>query len=476
MRTKGWQKILSFTLVQYLKSKSFIIGTVVMCVLIAALCVLTNVLPVALSEDGGKGNGDTPGDALPVLENVFVYDEQGLLNTEDTENLSLAIGCEANVSPEQPFEELIEGLKNDNPAGLAAMITCEKADDGSLLRVDVQTYYSPSIEKESAQNLSDVLGTLIDRRNMINLGVSPEDYEKTQMSVITSTFKAGNDRLNMIQSVMNFAIPLAVSLILFMLIFSSGQVVAQSIATEKTSRVMELLLTSVRPLAVVIGKVLAMGIACFGQFILIGIIGFACFTITAPFGWIGNAAVSGTQNAELIENTAGQIADSDIQAQLSQAITSLQGTFSLGNLLLILLVFLLGFLFFALIAALVGASVSRMEDLNAAMQPFALLGVLGVYLAYFPVMFNMNSLETGEAATNPVQMFSYFCPISAPFSLPSGILLGTLNIWQSLIAVLILAVFTVLIAIVVGKVYEAIILHNGSRIKFSDMIKMAVRK
>lgn len=475
MRTKGWQKILSFTLVQYLKTKSFIIGMIVMCVIVAALCVLTNVLPVAMSKDD-KGNGDTPGSALPALENVFIYDESGLLNTEDIGNLSLAISCEPDTSPELPLEENLEKLKNDAPAGLAAVITCERADDGSLLGVDIQTYYSPSLEEESAQNLSDTLGTIIDRRNMINLGIAPEDYEKTQISVYTSAFKAGSDRLNMIQSIMNYIIPLVVSLILFMLIFSCGQIVAQSIATEKTSRVMELLLTSVRPLAVVIGKVLAMGIVCFGQFILIGMVGGLSFAISAPFGWMGKVSSMGAQSAELIESASEQFASSDMQVQLSQALSDLQRTFNPLNLILIFVVFLLGFLFFALIAALVGASVSRMEDLNAAMQPFALLGVLGMYLAYFPVIFNINTLESGEASVNPVQMFSYFCPVSAPFSLPSGILLGTLSAWQSTLAVLILAVFTVLIAIVVGKVYEAIILHNGNRIKFSDMIKMAVRK
>ena len=75
-----------------------------------------------------------------------------------------------------------------------------------------------------------------------------------------------------------------------------------------------------------------------------------------------------------------------------------------------------------------------------------------------------------------MQIFSYYFPVSSPFALPSAILLGTISPLQGIIAVLILAAFVVLIAIVVSKVYEAIILHNGNRIKMGDIFKMAIRK
>ena len=163
-------------------------------------------------------------------------------------------------------------------------------------------------------------------------------------------------------------------------------------------------------------------------------------------------------------------------AEIVEAMNNTLGNINVFTILMILVIFILGFLFFSLIAALVGASISRMEDLQQAMQPYALLGVIGMYLAYFPVLFNIDSMETGAATMNPVQMFSYFFPASSPFALPSAMLLGTLSPLMSAVAVVILAVFVVLLAIVVGKVYEAIILHNGNRIKMGDIFKMAVRK
>ena len=79
----------------------------------------------------------------------------------------------------------------------------------------------------------------------------------------------------MLESAINYIVPIVFSLVLFIFIFAYGQTVAQSIATEKTSRVMELLLTSVRPLAVVIGKVLAMCLVSIAQFLVIAGLGAA---------------------------------------------------------------------------------------------------------------------------------------------------------------------------------------------------------
>ena len=94
--------------------------------------------------------------------------------------------------------------------------------------------------------------TLLKYRNMLDLGVKPEDFAATQRYYTTSKIQAGSDEWSVLESAINYIVPIVFSLILFIFIFAYGQTVAQSIATEKTSRVMELLLTSVRPLAVVI--------------------------------------------------------------------------------------------------------------------------------------------------------------------------------------------------------------------------------
>ena len=335
--------------------------------------------------------------------------------------------------------------------------------DGIVYAYTVKTYYSPETEGKQVDGITSLVSQLVDYRKMVKLGVSPENYAATQVSVITSKITAGTDEWNIFESAINYFVPIVVSLVLFLLIFVYGQTVAQSIATEKTSRVMELLLTSVRPLAVVIGKVLAMGLVSILQFILIILVGIGAFMATASFG-IGG---------EIMEMMNSTQALTGQNAEIVEAISNTLGTISPVTIILILIIFILGFLFFALIAALAGASISRMEDLQQAMQPLSFLGVVGFYLAYFPVIFNVESIDTGAAAMNPVQLFSYYFPVSSPFALPSALMLGTMSLGETIIAIVILAVFVVLIAMLVAKIYEAIILHNGNRLKFSDMLKMA---
>ena len=53
MRTNGWQKVFKFTLIQHIKTKSFIVGNIITCIIVAAICVLTNILPAVLGDDDG---------------------------------------------------------------------------------------------------------------------------------------------------------------------------------------------------------------------------------------------------------------------------------------------------------------------------------------------------------------------------------------------------------------------------------------
>lgn len=496
MRTKGWQSVFRFTFIQHIKTKSFIAGTVVICVIMALICVLTNVLPGLINEDLANAaelidnTGDNPDnpdeDSDPFLESGFIdlFDDAGILAEEDKTTLSEMFPDRFSEFSGSELSEFVEELKSSERAEIAVHITKQTDSDGKITGYELRSYYTTAA-KDSAELAGNIMSQLVNRRILLNAGVAPEKYADTQVSIIMTKTEAGGKNLSSVQGLVNYALPLVVSLVLFMLIYTYGSIVANSIATEKTSRVMELLLTSIRPLAIVIGKVLAMALVSVLQFALIIFVGYASFALSAPFGWLGKAMTlmkdPDIQNAllqaeQMANNAAVPTGVSTSEFEIAQAMNDLKNVFTPFNIVMIVIIFILGFLFYSLIAALVGASISRMEDLQAAMSPYAIIGILGMYLSYFPVMFNIDSLANGEAAVNPVQLFSYYFPISSPFALPSAVMLGSLGTGKTIAAVAILAAFVVLIAIVVSKVYEAIVLHNGNRIKLGDMLKIAVRK
>ena len=461
MRTKGWKQIFSFTFIQFIKTKSFWAGTIVVCLILALLIGAVNILPSVLNDEEEISPDGTDTSALTA---VYLIDESGILTDED--KAALKESGIALADTDKSPDALIDMLKDSDKSEAMVRVIADEYE-GKVIGYSVKTYYAPEAKGAAVDNTTAAVQDMINYRNLLNAGVTPETYEQTQRYVQTSKIAAGSGEWNMIESALNSIVPMIVSLLLFMMIFIYGSMVAQSIATEKTSRVMELLLTSVRPLAIVIGKVLAMGLVSFMQAAIIGIVSVISFAVTAPFG-IGGEVMEIMKSPELQAVAAN--------AELAEAVTNTLSHWTPLSFILIFLCFILGFLFYALIAALVGASISRMEDLQQAMQPYSLLGILGFYLAYFPVIFNMESIETGAATINPVQLVSYYLPVSSPFALPSALLLGTISPLGGVIAVLILAAFVVLIAIVVSKVYEAIILHNGNRIKLGDIIKLATRK
>lgn len=465
MRTKGWQKVFSFTFIQHVKTKSFIVGTIIVCLITAVLVAGVNILPKLLGGDeddlpGGAGSGDEAADFAA----VYLSDEAGIFIDEDIEALK-----QTGLNLEEldtDAGELVNQLADAEDNRALVKVTADEAD-GEILGYRVKTYYSPKSDKDSVDVLTALMSERVNYRNMLNAGVTPESYAMSNRYVQSSQIEAGASELNMIEGIINYIVPFVSSMVLFLLIFAYGSTIAQSIAMEKTSRVMELLLTSVRPLAVVIGKVLAMGLVSILQFLLIGTVGALAFAVSAPFG-IGGEIMNVMNDPQL-----QQLAEN---AEMVEAVNSTLSNINPFNIIMVFVIFILGFLFFALIAALVGASIGRMEDLQQAMQPLSLLGLLGLYLAYFPSLFNMEGLESGAATVNPMQVFSYYFPVSSPFALPGALLLGNMSALQGVIATLLLAVFVVLAAIVVSKVYEGIILHNGNRIKFGDIIKMAIRK
>lgn len=472
MRTKGWQKVFAFTFKEYVKTKSFIISTIITNIIVAVLIALVNILPVALAKDDENGGSSEPMEDVFGYERIYIADETGIITDANIAEL-VAQGLKAERT-EKTADDIIAQVAKTENAQAAVVFTAEKAEDGTVSRYTEKTFYSPN-GKEQASTLSSIMSEFLRECNVKRLGIDPKAFAEANVSIETKTIEAGQEELNIFSSIIHYVLPIALSMVLFLLIFAYGNTIAQSIAIEKTSRVMELLLTSVRPLAVVIGKVLAMGIVSFGQLLLIVIVGAVSMAASAPFGVMGQISPI-LSNPELLAGGAANAASAGInldQFGLAQAINSIAEKFTAVNIILIVLVFLVGFLFYALLAALVGASVSRMEDLQAAMQPYSLIGVVGFFLAYYPIIFNVSALESGSAEINSVQMFSYYFPVSSPFSIPGAIILGQLDTAQSAIAVGILAVFTVLVAMLVSRVYEAIVLHSGSRLKIGDILKLA---
>ena len=431
MNTFGWKSVFSFTFVQTAKSKAFKVSSVIIITLVFAMALLAGVLPALIGSHATSDDGDVTVDGKPPVNTVYFSDTTGITSGKDYEGFLSGIGIKINdCGKDADIPSFTEKVKNESKS---LLITIKENKSG--YDIYASRPGDDSVSSGTANDLGEIIKSIFDSVRLSRAGLTDEQITAVNKTVSVYQSVAGEPTENDFGYVVKMVLPMLSSLVLFMLIFIYGQMVAQSIAQEKTSKVMELLLTSVRPLAVIIASG-ALGIV-----------------VATPL----SSSIIGAS-----EETGA------VTSQLMTEVGNALGGFSPIVIVLIIIVFIVGFIFFALIAGLIGATVSRMEDLNAAMQPMAIIGVLGFYLAYLP------SSMGGEA--NTMALISYYLPISSPFSIPSALLTGAMDIPQALLAVLVLCVFAVLMALLVARAYEQVILHTGNRLKISDIIGLAKNK
>jgi ABC-2 type transport system permease protein len=209
------------------------------------------------------------------------------------------------------------------------------------------------------------------------------------------------------------AVLLYVSLVLY------GQFVAAGVVEEKQNRIIEILLSTVRPRQLLFGKVLGIGLVGLVQLVLLG----AVALIT----------VSRTQVISVPD--VGVVA-------------------VLGGLMW----FVLGFVFYALIYAAAGSLVSRQEDLGAVTGPLSML-IVGTYLAFFWVIANPG---------NPVAALLSMLPAFAPVLMPARMATGDFQLWQLLVAVALTLLSIFAVNWLAARIYVNSVLHIGTRVRLSQ--------
>lgn len=460
MKIKGWKEVFRFTFYQQVKTKSFIISTVVMALIVALISFLADFLPVLfLGDEIEKAEKAANGESFFTIEELYVSNKTGKYSFDlETAAAELGLGFHELGSAEAAKEKLAQ-LEGTDEKAMVTVISCD--DKGLILDSRYAASEAAGIDKVDCETVTSRLADEVRTQYLTGFGVPEEELEIARNGIYTTVSGAGEEPVSFVKQMINTIVPMVSSIVLFVFIFSYSQLVAQSVAIEKSSRVIEYLLTSIKPLAIILGKVLAMCCVSLMQFIIIGAGGAVGFIISLPFGIFTKVNALTAIAAEGAEQASSLgIGAADVVSDITDAFNSVDAS----ALLIMIVTFVLGFLLFAGLAGLAGASISKMEDLSAAIQPLSLIGVLGFYLAYFPQV-------TGEE--NSMSAFARYLPISSPFILPSDYLLGRIGIGEALISIIILIASDIAVMLLVAKVYETIILHTGNRLKLGEMLKMS---
>ncbi len=320
------------------------------------------------------------------------------------------------------------------------------------------TFYSketPSISTIS--NLEYILGKHLTSINMERLNIYIEQIEDLKVRVNISQENFIGESSSEFDSYFKLFFGGAAGYLLFMFIIIYGNMIMRSVIEEKTSRIIEVIISSVKPVQLMLGKIIGTSLAGITQFAIWLLLGSVLLVVVSVVFDIDLSQMRTPQQA-MLEQT---IESPDLNALVQQGMTAFYNL-PLANLIIaFILFFICGYLLYSSLYAAIGAAVDNETDTQQFMLPIIMPLILAVYIGIFTVIEDPH----GTVST----VFS-FIPLTSPVVMLMRIPFGV-PLWQQLVALLILIgtfIFTVWFA---AKIYRVGILMYGKKPSYKELIK-----
>jgi ABC-2 type transport system permease protein len=222
------------------------------------------------------------------------------------------------------------------------------------------------------------------------------------------------------------ALGIIAGILIYMALLINGQSVAQGVVEEKSSRVVELLLATIRPWQLMAGKVAGIGLVGLIQMAVIGTVG--------------------------------------VIAGLVIGVLTISASAAFGTVLWLILWFLLGFVMYSLVFAALAALVSRQEDVGGVITPALMFVILGYVLGI--------SILPSDPGNRLCEVLSVI-PVFAPTLMPMRLAMGGVPAWEAVLAVFLVVAAIPVLVWLAGRIYRNAVVRTGARVKLADAMRPA---
>lgn len=397
--------VMRFTMLDMIKRKSFIISTIIILLFIVIGFNIPNIINSFSTSD--------------VASKILIVDQDNVF--EDSLDALNNNGYKILVG-NYNIDEIKEKISNQE---IDAGLIITNTDDNITINYIVENLLFMDSSSDELLNSLNIIHRNIQIKK---LNLSNEQLKLINQEFVVN-YEQTEDEVNG-----NVYVMMILSILLFYAIYFCAFQVSSSITTEKTSKIMETLVTSTSPRNIVLGKTIGIGLVGLAQMII----------------FIGTAFLS-----------AKVFVDSELLNTLLDV-----SSITFGLVIITFIYFILGYFAFALLYALTGSTVSKPEDIQSANSPVALIAVFSFYLSYFTMM-NPNS---------GLNYFAALFPLSSPFCMPFRIMMGIASTSEVLLSLAILIITILLIAKVTIKIYSNAILNYGTKLNIKNIIKMYKEK
>ncbi len=416
------------------RKKSFIILTLLMPVLMVAL----SLVPLWLStlNEGSVKNVaviDNTGIYAPLLKSTDAYQFQVIGKSEQQES-------ESKLGKDLFAILQITGDLNEDPR--AVSLTSHKQAPQELQSMIVNTLS----EKVTQQKLDDLSSSgSVDREAITQVRSIVEDGSRVSLRTLRLDSEGGVSESS---TELATIIGMLFTILIYMFILMYGNMVMQAVLEEKKSRIVEVMVSSVKPVNLLIGKIVGIGLVGITQLaiwgILMGLFSSGLSFFIASHGQVEATAVS------------PQMANFDIEGIMNTVMSV--NWLEIG--FYFILFFIGGYILYASIFAMFASAVDSEEDTGQFLTPVTLI----IAFAFFAGFYSVNNPD------GPLAFWTSLIPFSSPIVMMVRIPFG-IPLWEKLLSVALLYGTFILISILAAKIYRVGILMYGKKPSIKEMMK-----
>jgi len=424
------------------KKKSFLIMTILGPILMASIWVIP--LYLANVSDGQKI--------------IQVLDETGLFKNQFKNTAELTF---------VPVSMDVEIAKNGlSTSGNYALLFIPKTQLNVPTSAILYSGHQPSLDVKS--HIKEVMQKEIESLKLETSGIDPEILKSIKTNVSINTIKIdekGAETKSFTE--VSMVVGIFAGILIYMFIFMFGAQVMRGVIEEKTSRIIEVIISSVKPFQLMMGKIVGIALVGLTQFLLWVFLTFSIVTVF-QLSMSGDNKLSKTDkmfspqgkilNAEKLKEFSEKTAEKDdMEFQIIEAISSINYAVMVGSFIFF---FLAGYLLYAALFAAIGSAVDSEADTQQFMFPVTIPLILSIVMAQF-VITNPDG---------PVAFWFSIIPLTSPVIMMVRIPFGV-PFWELFLSMSLLVVTFLGATWMAAKIYRTGILMYGKKVNYAELWK-----
>lgn len=420
----GWKDVLNFTFVQNTKTKTFKASLIGIAALIFIIFFGANVIMGYMSDKGDKkkANVVNKADNIWIINDVEINNE---LLEEFKEADDYVKDSNITVYSDKRISEVVKDIEDST-----IVINVYKGEENEDKNIEymLDVYATKDLSKKNVKKVAKAFSKYFDDIKYNLTSLNPD-----VMHIVTSDYTVYSVDVNEKEEsfgviIAKIFVPMIFVLLIYFMVLMCGQSISKALIVEKNSKLMEMLLTSIKPHAIVLGKILAMYLNAIMQ---MGI-------------WI-ISAVAGFIVGDRVAKNMFNSYDNSIIKVINLIRADSSSAFSVSAIIIGIAAMFIGFLLYCVLAALVASNITKAEELANGMSVFQMVTIAGFLGAYMLPLLQADS---------PIVDILRYVPVTSPFMITSDVIIGNIGIIGAIVSVLIMIATTVVMIIMTGKNYK----------------------